>query len=317
MADKKKSSETMRIDLIPDSPSGKKTVKSASTSPLTRMNWAPRKTPAYVARSRYQELLNSVYDAALITRLSGEIVDCNTRAVEFLRYERSALLEKAVFEIIAGSDESLMATLCQNLENERYTLIQAYCLRSDNTSFPAEVAVNKLRLDELCLCFFMRDITLRMRTEERLLLEHNALQIAGNGVVIADLQARAVYVNPAFVSMLGYEETEELTNKDTRELFADAGSAEELVTQVLADDQTWMSEMEMKRRDGREIYAQVSATCNRTADNAPTGIVFSFADITIHKKAEDELHDAQSKLEKEVDRQASELALAKGKKTGQ
>jgi PAS domain S-box-containing protein len=210
------SSETMRIDLMPDSAHEQ---ASGPASSLTRMDWTRnRKTPEYVARSRYQELLQSLYDAALVTRMTGEIIDVNARAVEFLRYDRGDLFVMTICEIISGTDADLMTTLSQNLENERFSLIQAYCARSDGSYFPAEIAVSRLRLDDVCLCFFIRDIAWREEAESKLRLEHEALQITGNGVIITDANCGIQYANPAFARMLGYNDVEGVLEQDLGEL---------------------------------------------------------------------------------------------------
>jgi PAS domain S-box-containing protein len=290
--DQKRLSDTLRIDLIREG--GKaldKGVDKKAAPGLTKMDWAARrKAPDYVARSRYQELLQSLYDAALVTRMSGEIIDVNARAVEFLRHDRADLFVMTIFEVVSGADASLIETLTQNLENERFSLIQAYCMRSDGTYFPAEIAVSRLRLDEACLCFFIRDITWRVTTEQKLHLEHQALSMAGNGIVITDKGAITQFANPAFARMLAIEDVDSITGSDLREYFSDRTAAGELVEKVLSDNQTWMSEMTMTRKDDEDVHIQVSATCNRTSDGEPTGIVFSFADVTQLREAVTEGH---------------------------
>ena len=87
--------------------------------------------------------------------------------------------------MISGADQSLIDTLCENLENERFTLIQAYCVRKDGSFFPSEIAVNKLHLESKHLCFFLRDITVRRQAEEMLRTEHNAIQNSGSLLKIA------------------------------------------------------------------------------------------------------------------------------------
>lgn len=286
----KRLSDTLRIDLIREG--GKaldKTVAKKGTPELTKMDWAARrKAPDYVARSRYQELLQSLYDAALVTRMSGEIIDVNARAVEFLRHDRADLFVMTIFEIISGADASLIETLTQNLENERFSLIQAYCMRSDGSYFPTEIAVSRLRLDEACLCFFIRDITWRVTTEQKLHLEHKALSMAGNGIAITDNGAITQFANPAFARLLAIDDAGTIVGTDLRDYFADKTAAGELVDKVLSDNQTWMSDMAISRKDGEDASVQVSATCNRTSDGEPTGIVFSFSDASQLREAASE-----------------------------
>ena len=116
MAEKEKPSQTMRIDLIPDTPSepvaGQKK-RIIIATPTRKHRAIQDKKPAREGEaSHYQELLQSVYDAALITDLNGEIVDVNVRAVEFLLYEREELCGLTVFDIISGASEDLIQTLC-------------------------------------------------------------------------------------------------------------------------------------------------------------------------------------------------------------
>ena len=298
----------MRIDLT-EGGEAPKTAAKGPLSSLTQMDWSPRrKAPEYVARSRYQELLQSLYDAALVTRLSGEIIDVNARAVEFLRHERADLFVMTIYDIISGADENLIKTLQDNLDKERFSLIQAYCLRSDGSFFPAEIAVSRLRLDEVCLCFFIRDITWRVEAEERMQLEHQALQISGNGIVITTQDGDLQYVNPAFTRMLKLADADAAIGQDVRDFFPDRAAAESLIKRVLADDQTWVIEAAMTRGDRGEAYVQVSATSNRSADGEATSIVFSFADITQHKRTEDHLQEAQDQLARRVDEQAAAMA---------
>lgn len=300
MAGKENLSQTMRIDLIPDVPSepsegGHKQVVLSPSSATRRIRRAIKPGPATGAgESKFQQLLQSIYDAALITDLSGQILDSNVRAVEFLLYEKDALSQLMLFDIVSGADETLISTLSDNLENERFTLIQAYCIRSDGSFFPAEIAVNKLVFDENTnLCFFIRDITLRKQAEEMLRTEHQAIQNAANGIAVADLAARMEYVNPAFARMWGYDNVTSVLQSDARTFFADEQRAAEMIDAVISRHENWSGEINGKRADGMQFDVQVSAVCNRNSDGEPVGIVFSFVDIGDRKRAEEAEREAE------------------------
>ncbi len=286
-------SQTMRIDLIPDVPvepvKGKKRVilSGAGKSKSRSDSEGP-------GESRYNELLQSIYDGAVITDSTGSIVDANVRAVEFLLYEKEDLNELSIFDIISGADQSLVQTLLENLENERFTLIQAYCIRKDGTFFPAEIAVNKLEFEDTQLCFFVRDITLRRQAEEMLRTEHNAIQNAGNGIAVADLKAKLEYVNPAVSGMWGFGKPEELNGMSVKKLFEDQSVAEKMIHTVTEESKTWMGEtLARKNGSGETFDVQISATLNRNSDGESVGIVFSFIDISDRKRAEGALRQAE------------------------
>lgn len=295
-----RASKTIRIDLLnqgaPDARPSEMSTRGASS--LLRMNLSMRhRLPPSVARSRYQELLQSVYDAALITTVSGSIIDANVRAVEFLQFEKSELCSLSVYELIAGADASLMDTLSESLTRERFSVIQAYCIRRDGTTFPAEIAVNKLRLDELCLCFLIRDTTLRMQAEEMLRLEHTAIQNAGAGIVIADMNATLEFANPAFARMLDLGNPEDLIGQDLRQWFEEGAVAEDLISSAAEATEPQAAETRMKTAEGREIFTQISAASTRNTEGEAVGLVFSFTDITAHLRTQEALLDAQARIE--------------------
>jgi PAS domain S-box-containing protein len=118
--------------------------------------------------SDFEELFQSLYDAAIISDLSGRVVHANHRATDLLLFAHTELCKMTMPEIIHGADASLLTKFCNNLERERFTLVQAYCKRKDKSTFPSEIAVNKLRLRKDCLVFFIRDITRRRQMEEML-----------------------------------------------------------------------------------------------------------------------------------------------------
>jgi PAS domain S-box-containing protein len=286
--------KTMRIDLIPDVPrdavSGQKPRVVISGPPRTDVAGGATE---WGQSTWFQELLQNVYDAALIADTSGRIVDVNVRALEFFRYERMELCNLAILDLISGADESLVRTLLENLENERFTLIQAYCVRKDGSFFPAEIAVNKLRLGTMHLCFFVRDITLRRQAEEMLRTEHSAIRNSGNGIAVAGLDARLEYANPALAKLWGYPGTDALVGKDVRSLFSDPAAAERMVGVLSGEQDSWRGETTALRADGSRFDVEVAAARNRNADGEVVGIIFSFADISDRKRADQAEREAE------------------------
>jgi len=119
--------------------------------------------------SEYQRLLQSVYDAVLITDAAGVVRECNHRAETFFRYPPAEMLGMRVPRLIAGADDAVIGTIRKNLIEHRYTLIEGTCRRRDGSSFPSEIAVNRLDTEqEGRLCFFVRDISVRKRAQDAL-----------------------------------------------------------------------------------------------------------------------------------------------------
>lgn len=290
-------SSTMRIDLIPDMPT--EPVKGAQKRIVIAkaVDRNPGKVSAepssVLGDAHFQALLHSVYDAALITGMDGKVLDANGRANDFFLYGRDDLCKLHVFDLISGADESLVSALCQNLEHERFALIQAYCIRKDGTLFPSEIAVNRLDLGTARLCFFFRDISIRRQAEEMLRTEHRAIQNAGNGIAVADLNAILEFANPAVARMWGYSNPEELLGKDIRSLFDEGPVAAEMVRSVLEVQKDWTGEIRTRTVDGQLMDVQVAAACNRNSDGELVGAVLSFVDIGDRKRAEEAIREAE------------------------
>lgn len=288
-------SRTMRIDLIPDVPAQPVTNKRRIVVKSDR-NVLKTGGAQSLASSQeitpYQELLDSIYDAAVITDLKGTIGEVNARAIQFLQWSKAELSGVAVSDIIYGADDDLIAGLVKNLERQRFTLIQAHCVRKDGTVFPTEIAVNRLQSNNGRLCFLIRDITLRRQSEEMLRTEHCAIQNAANGIAIANLDGLIEYVNPAFAAMIGIRDQEEFVGISIHDILDGTDMAEEMFKAVVAEDRTWRGEVSAETPSGDVIDLDIQATSNRNSDGEKVGIVFSFSDLSDRKRAESAVREA-------------------------
>lgn len=295
MEERDKLSATMRIDLLAEAGEEQEQEESVRIRPATRRRTrnitVPRKTvpESKIGGTDFQELLQSVYDGALLTDLDGHILDANARAAKFLGRSHAELCQQHVVDIISGSDASLLTTIKESLESDRFILIQAFCLRRDGSLFPAEISINRLNIStRVYLCFFVRDTTHRRNVEERLRTGYNAIQNAGNGIAVADLDANLKYVNPALINLWGFERSGELLARNLRVLMCHEAQVDEMVDKVTAL-QEWTGEVDGIRKDGSTLCMEVSAAPNLNSDSQIVGLVLSFLDITQRKKNEAEI----------------------------
>lgn len=274
MDQQKKPSDTLRIDLIPG-------VGAESAPFMRRADWSSTsKVPEYVAQSRYRELLEGLYDGAVVTRFSGRILDVNARTIAAFQYEDWELSRLTIYDIVSGMNQELLDALVANLDRERYSLIQAFCTRKDGSYFPAEISVSRLRLDGPCLCFLIRDITLRKVSEERLWIEHEALLIADCGIVIADANARVQFANPAAARLLAVADAETLFGRPVDSLFADPAAVPALLDGLLTSGGPVVCTGDLQAADGATRRCHITATCKRAEDGEPLGFVMSFREAS-------------------------------------
>ncbi len=253
-------------------------LKKASFSTRDRQS----KKQVETRHTRYDDLLESVYDAAVIASPSGKIIEVNGRTEEFTGYDREALCgSMTMMDVIDGADDEILRSVSETLLTERFALLHAFCRRKDGTLFPAEIAVNRLVMDHVRLCFFIRDVTVRYHAEEQLRVEHAALQICASGIAICEVDGEIGYVNPAFATMIGVDE-ETLLGANIRTVLSEEHVAP-LMENALEGEQAWMTEFDIAREDGATLFLQVSAACIYAEDGLVRNIVFSVADITAHQ----------------------------------
>ena len=283
----RESSRTMRIDLTPDIAPGKLGPKFTTSSrrPTIRITKAKADT-SLVGDSDFQQLLQNVYDGAIITDYQGRIVDVNVRLCQFVGHEHHDLCHMELFDLLYGADETILPMIRENLASTRFVLLQAFFVRKDGSVFPTETAINRLFLSgQDYLCFFVRDITLRRQADEQLRTEHTAIQLAGSGIAIADLQSKLTYGNPAALRMWGIENQEQAQTLSLSQLFSNPHLGKTIM-EMVSTGQAWGQEVQAQRLDRSLFYVQAAATANFNTDDELTGIVLSFNDVTERRLAE-------------------------------
>jgi sigma-B regulation protein RsbU (phosphoserine phosphatase) len=299
----------MRIDLTADVDERNK-VAGSNSEPLSS---APADAAVagqceIVGSADFLELLQSVYDAAIITNLDGRVIRGNRRAEQFFQYEVSQFANLQITDLLSGSDDGLMFTIRDSLKDDRYILIQAYCARADKSVFPAEVSVNMLRISgHDYVCFFIRDVSLRREAEERLRTGHAAIQNSGNGIAVTDEEATLQYSNPAMCALLGIDGDQTPPPQITSFLCDPRlGST---IRKTTAQGQAWSGELEMLCAHGTTMYVQASVAPNIDADGEVVGMVWSLLDISDQKRIHHELIEHNAQLAEDLNL-ANEFQLA-------
>jgi len=292
-------SQTMRIDIPPD-------LKEELRLDDRKLGTIPPAEPppdipvlssssSSLGDPDFQQLFQNVYDGAIITDLSGRIVDANNRALYFLQYSREKILTLDLTQIISGANAETIATLQTGIEKDRFILIQAYCARLDNTMFPCEIAVNYLKIrNKQYLCCFVRDISRRRQAEEMLRTVHTAIQNSATGIAIADLRGQIDYINQAGARLWGHTKIEGLIGMNLLSLITDAVTVSAMVNAVKQGG-SWNGELSLQVENSSPIHVQIAAAPNRDSDNNLIGMVISLLDISDRIRA--------NEAEQQADRQ--------------
>ncbi len=307
---------TMRIDIPPDQLAKTKAGRAPTvTSPrqpvhkvikIPSQKWEPTK----IGGANFQQLLQNIYDAVLITDPDGNVVEVNSRALQFFKCDSKDLCGRRVIDIISGADTSLLNTIRNTLESDRFVLIQAYCRRHDGTVFAAEISVNRLSMPPgEYLNFFVRDITVRKEAEDRLRTGFNAIQNSGSGIAIADVEANLVYCNPVMERMLGLNEGES-HGMNLKRFLPDESQTTEIIKHVLKGN-VWSDELKLTGKNGAQFFVQASVAPNLDTEGDLDGMVLSILDISRQKQAQLQLASYARELQEKNTQMENDLNMAR------
>ena len=118
----------------------------------------------------------------------------------------------------------------------------------------------------------------------------DALNSSVNGVLIADLHGRIVYVNPAFLAMFEYGSKTDVIGRNAGDLFV-ARDVRRLADVKAAIEASKGKTLEFtaRRKDGTAFPVEVSASDVTSAEENVVGRMASFVDITDRKALEEQV----------------------------
>jgi len=245
----------------------------------------------------FRTLLDQSNDAIQVMDPETQrFLDVNERTCADLGYRREELLSMTVFDIDPDADESLCATVQQQLRESGCAIFERTQRRKDGTTLPVEVNLRRVRLDRAYDVAVSRDITARKRAEERLREFERVVESLEEMIVVVNREYRYVLANRAFLSRRGMTK-EQAVGRSLAEVL-NPGVFETVVKEKL--DECLQGKVvnyelkytypEMGERDLSLTYLPVEG---------PTGIdrvACVITDITERKRAEKALRQSEERF---------------------
>jgi PAS domain S-box-containing protein len=136
------------------------------------------------------------------------------------------------------------------------------------------------------------DITQRKVAEEELHLKDTAIVSSISAIATSDLSGNLTYINPAFLSIFGYEDPQEVLGRSIISFSNVPDEVQQIISKI-QEDGTWSGELVGQRKDGTPFPALITANLIRDASGAPVAMMGSFIDITRRKQMENALHEGE------------------------
>jgi PAS domain S-box-containing protein len=165
-----------------------------------------------------------------------------------------------------------------------------------NLSKRSEVG-SRDEIGELAISFNRMTDEIQKRNEE--LLTINELRIKDiaiassiSGIAIADLAGNLNYVNDSFLKLWGYDNRHEVIGKSAFMFWDDPAQAQG-AAEAIRQNGHWSGELNGKKKDGSIITIQLASNTIFDLTDKPFGIMASFLDISVSKRAEDALRKSE------------------------
>ncbi|MCL4368465.1 MAG: PAS domain S-box protein [Actinobacteria bacterium] len=243
----------------------------------------------------YTHVIESCPDAALLVRLSGEVIVANERAARLHGLSHpDELVGRQGLDFVVEEERRVVAEKFQRAAAEDTHNDSHFDLkRPDGTIRKIEMSVAAVRNQEHPPEFFhliMRDVTEARDAEQELLKFKLGIERSGEGIFMTDVEGHILYANPAFEAMFGFSR-EEWYGKTPRILKSGVLPPEiyERFWSTILSGEVTAGELINKTKDGRLLNIQGSANPILDEHGELLGFLAIQRNITAQKQAEERL----------------------------
>lgn len=268
------------------------------------------------AQERLEMVLQSAGEGIYGVDRNGRVVFVNAAALAMTGFSRAEFVASNAHDLFHHTREDgspHLAADCPVYRTAHDGLARVVAddvfWRKDGDSFPVEYVAAPLRDGDdesgapAGAVVVFRDVTeaRRIRRELESSLRKWEAVLAGSpvGIAVVDSARRIIRVNGYLTEMLGYRE-EEMVGRSTRLVLPDDSSFERLMDDAyprLRRGETYRVEMELRRADGRLVWASITGSLLDVTDPA-TGGVWVIEDISPRKAQEAVLQEKTRELER-------------------
>ena len=165
---------------------------------------------------RHRTILQTAMDGYLLADETGQIVEVNDTYCRMSGYEADELLSLRLSDLDSPEGAADAAMSRDSVVRKGEARFESIHRRKNGEDFFVEVSMQYCNLGEGCFTAFLRDITERKKTQERLQLLDFAMDHVKESVFLYNKYNRLVYVNDEACMSLGYnrETLLRMTTKD-------------------------------------------------------------------------------------------------------
>ncbi|MCK6460351.1 MAG: response regulator [Planctomycetes bacterium] len=245
------------------------------------------------AERRLRAMFRAFPEILLVYGRDGRVLQANPAAAAALERGSVALVGSDVRTLVAPDVRPEFAARIGRLDSRGPRRYETAFLVPDGRRLEVEVTDSLVPLDDgdVILCV-ARDIGAQRRAGKERALLAAAVQQAGEMIVVAGIDGRIRYVNPAFEHITGYTR-EEAIGASIDILAGEDESQWRDVLASVARGSSWRGRMRRRRKDGRPYVSEGTVSPVRDDSEGVRYYVGVEQDVTSEEELEDALRQAQ------------------------
>ncbi|MCK5842284.1 MAG: PAS domain-containing protein, partial [Candidatus Sabulitectum sp.] len=276
----------------------------------------------------FQNLVENLPDGVVVTDEEGNHISVNSRFAEITGYSIEELLRMNIHDLDSSSDGETFEQIMKDVMGDKP--VEAVCKRiisrKDGTEAVVEVSSSQANwLGRKLPVAVVHDVSefsrseavLRANSELLHLLEENTSDI----IWMVDLDLNITYVSSAIQMVLGYS-PESIVGHNVSEFF-DKGiyaKLQKTIAEVIkcgTGSEPVLVEADMQHSDDSLIPLEIRGRILFDGNGEPTGIQGVSRDISLRKKAEEELRKSEMRLRSMFKNMNSGVAVFKSVNEGE
>lgn len=248
------------------------------------------------SETRFRTIFDAAGDAFFIhDAATGQILDVNQRMCEMYRCTREQALQSPAEALAANVEPYTPVEAAEKMRLALKTGPQTFdwlARRLDGQQFWVEVNLRRARIGKADrIIALVRDITERKHAEEALRIAATAFE-GQEGMMIVNAENLTIRVNRAFTQITGYSAAEMLGKKPNLLSSGRHGTAfYAAMWENINRAGVWQGEIWNRRKNGEEYPEWLTITAVKDDAERVTHYVGTFTDITLRKKAEEEINN--------------------------
>lgn len=250
------------------------------------------------SETKFRNLFDYATDAIFVQSLNGRIISVNYQASKLLGYTKEELGKMKFSELINENIIDNTFLIYSSLKEKGNYQFETQYIRKDKSLVEVEISMRLIKLlEDEVVQLFVRDITERKQTQEKIDMLAMAIKGISECVSITDLDGKFIFINDAFERTYGYSKAEVLgkTINFIRSGNNPSGLNDEI--SELTKKGGWQGELKNRTKNGMEFPVYLSTSILKNEKGEPIAHIGIASDITERKKAEEAVKQSEKRFQ--------------------